>query len=1854
MHPKNTNMKAPSLTPQRWWLATIVCCLLSQTVIGQVNVDLSPPAADRILVKPRSGADLTSLHASLGTRVLREYPAIQNLQVVQLPPLADQRLLLGLYERSGLVDYAEPDFVLHAILSPNDPHFANGNLWALHNTGQNGGRADADIDAPEAWNLTTDAAAIVIAVIDTGVRHTHEDLAANLWVNPGENGTDFLGLNKRSNLQDDDGNGYVDDAYGIDAITGSGLPWDDHGHGTHVAGTIGAVGNNGRGVVGVAWQARIMHLRFLNAAGQGTASDAIECIDYARRKGAKVISASWGGYDFNSNALRDAIASTRDAGMLFVAATGNDANNNDYRPLYPASYDLDNIIAVAATTRTDELASFSNFGATTVDLGAPGVDILSARNTADNAYTYMSGTSMATPHVAGASALVWARYPGESHVQVKNRVLAGTDPLPALAGKSVAGGRLNLQKAIGSTTPSPTVPVVTVSASDPSATESGDTGAFTVTRTGNASSPLSVRISWGGNAGNGTDYQSLPATLTLPVGASTLNVIVQPIDDDRKEGSERVTLTLRPASAYTIGSPGSATVTITDNDTALLPPLLGGLANANSDPALSPLLVLGDGQTTQIRLEGVPSGSYVLEASSDLVQWTPVATNRADAVGDLLLADSQTGDFAQRFYRARRHAQNLLGAPYRMDRVLVKPKPGVALADLSALNATLGVTTLATFPEIGNLQVVNTPTLLTASSLIVLYRESGLVQYAEHDHIVHALLEPNDARYQDGSLWNLHNTGQSDGVADADIDAPEAWASVTDAGDVVVAVIDSGIRHTHQDLAPNLWLNPGEIPGNGTDDDGNGFVDDVHGISTLDGSGDPMDDNGHGSHVAGTIGAAGNNQVGMAGVCWQVQLMALRFLDAQGEGSISDAITCINYAIANGAAVINASWGSTAFESQALRDAIASARDNDVLFVAASGNSRGNNDEDPLYPASYDLENIIAVAATTRADSLAVFSNFGARSVDLAAPGSPILSTWNNSDSDYQYLDGTSMAAAHVSGLAALLKADQPGANFAQLKERILNGVDPLPALAGRCVTGGRLNAAQSLAGDSDEPVVTLSEFDPNAAETGPKAGIIRFHRTGDPSQPIEVNWTFSGTAQNGADFQELPTTSPFPTGLSEADLTITPIDDTVVEEPETVVVTLVDGPGYRVGTANTATVVIADNDGAQPAIPILTVTASDANASEAGDTGTFTISRTGGTSSALNVSYSMGGGAGNGTDYQALSGSASIAAGSSSTTVVVTPLADSETEGSETVALTLSASPAYTVGSPSSATVTIADGGEPPAEPVITLIELDPEASETGPEPGVVRFRRTGDPAQAVQVNWTFSGTAQNGADFQELPTTSPFPAGLSEADLTVTPTDDSLVEGSETVIVTLVDGPGYTVGTPSTATITIADNDEVAPPLPTVTVTASDANAAEPGTTGTFTISRTGSTAAALPVNYALNGTADNGTDYETLSGSVTISSGSSSTSITLTPIDDSSVEGNETAILTLTANPAYSVGSPGSATVTLADNDEEPPPPLPTVTVAATDANAAEPSNTGTFTVSRTGSTAASLTVNYAMNGSAQNGADYQGLSGSVTISAGSSSAGVTLSPIDDTAVENNETAILRILENPAYSVGSPSSATVAIADNDEPPPPPLPAVTVAATDAGAGEPANTGTFTVSRTGGTSSSLTVNYSLNGSAQNGTDYQNLSGTVTIASGASSAGIVVTPIDDSVDENNETVVLTLSSSSAYTVGSPSSATVTIADNDEPPPPLVADFTASPLIGLVPLIVDFTDRSTGSPTSWTWNFGDGSTSTARNPTHTYLLPGDYTVTLTVRNSAGNTSSKNMVIKATILSLPLGNATESPP
>uniref|UniRef100_A0A832A077 Uncharacterized protein n=1 Tax=Desulfacinum infernum TaxID=35837 RepID=A0A832A077_9BACT len=354
-----------------------------------------------------------------GGRLVRWYPSAR-VHRVRLTGQRSVEEALEMLRRRPEVRYAEPNYVRHpASVVPNDPYFPQ--QWGLD-----------VIQMPQAWGETVGSPSVLMAVVDTGLETTHPDVQANVWVNPGE---------RCGNGVDDDRDGYVDNCHGIDVIHATGEVSDPEGHGTYVTGIAAAVGNNEIGMAGTAWRVSVMPIKYLGPSG-GTVADFLEVVEFARARGVRIMNLSFGAYSF-SQAEKDAIAAS--SGILFVAAAGNDRLNNDFYPLYPASYDLPNLLSVAASTVSDALAFFSNYGIQTVHLAAPGVDILGAAP--GGGYDTGSGTSAATAFVSGAAALVVSRSPTMSPTDVKHRLLRTTDPSPYLS-KILTGGRLNVFRAL--------------------------------------------------------------------------------------------------------------------------------------------------------------------------------------------------------------------------------------------------------------------------------------------------------------------------------------------------------------------------------------------------------------------------------------------------------------------------------------------------------------------------------------------------------------------------------------------------------------------------------------------------------------------------------------------------------------------------------------------------------------------------------------------------------------------------------------------------------------------------------------------------------------------------------------------------------------------------------------------------------------------------------------------------------------------------------------------------------------------------------------------------------------------------------------------------------------------------------------------------------------------------------------------------------------------------------------------------------------------------------------------------------------------------------------------------------------
>jgi len=499
--------------------------------------------------KRRSRLEKTQILDSLGGGTMkRHFKIVPDLSAIKLPPGMTVQKALQRFNKADGILYAQPNYQLKALSTfPNDTRF--GELWGMYNTGQSGGTVGADINAPQAWDIATGSSEIIVAVIDTGVDYTHPDLAANMWVNKAE-------LNGNPG-QDDDDNGYVDDIYGYDFINNDSNPMDDHGHGTHCAGTIGAVGNNNEGVTGVCWNVKIMALKFMEPCGDGAcgwSDDAIACLEYAVLMGANLSSNSYGGGGYEY-AFKNAIDIAGAAGMLFAAAAGNDnGQNNDTIPHYPSSYNCDSIIAVLSTNDNDSISGFSNYGPASVDLGAPGSSILSCK--LGGGYQYLNGTSMSTPHVAGACALVWSMNPTLANSEVKNIVLQTVDK--TLPGLCVSEGRLNLYNAILQSS----VPWLEVEPED-GTIGPGDSNALSVSLNAITMTPgtYNAEIVITSN----DPYRS-PEIVPLTVTVNPDDLVVTSGENFESDGTKGGPFTPR-CTTYTLTNNGIATVNWTTSET---------------------------------------------------------------------------------------------------------------------------------------------------------------------------------------------------------------------------------------------------------------------------------------------------------------------------------------------------------------------------------------------------------------------------------------------------------------------------------------------------------------------------------------------------------------------------------------------------------------------------------------------------------------------------------------------------------------------------------------------------------------------------------------------------------------------------------------------------------------------------------------------------------------------------------------------------------------------------------------------------------------------------------------------------------------------------------------------------------------------------------------------------------------------------------------------------------------------------------------------------------------------------------------------------------------------------------------
>jgi len=673
---------------------------------------------------------------------------------------------------------------------------------------------------------------------------------------------------------------------------------------------------------------------------------------------------------------------------------------------------------------------------------------------------------------------------------------------------------------------------------------------------------------------------------------------------------------------------------------------------------------------------------------------------------------------------------------------------------------------------------------------------------------------------------------------------------------------------------------------------------------------------------------------------------------------------------------------------------------------------------------------------------------------------------------------------------------------------------------------------------DDDQPVLTVVATDSAAAEAGSDPGVFTVTRTGSTAAALTVNYGITGTALHGTDYVALPGVLTIPAGSSVGTVVVTPIDDSIGEPAQTVVLQLRGGIGYTVASASNATVTITDSSD----VPYASIAVTTGPAIEGGTAGVFRVTTAGTGTGNITLGYTVTGTATNGTDFTSLIGTLSIGKNTTSNISIAT-IQDTTVEGYETVTLSLNPDPAYSLALDASATLNIQDDDAPQ----VNVSTTDDSFSEANGSLAKFFLSRTGSTAAALTVNYTLGGTATSGSDYTAPSGSVTIAAGSAGAFVDVSMLDDTLAEGTETIVFNVTPDAAYSTGI-SSATRYITDA-ESASLATQVRFAASSSSAAESAGTVNIPVTLNAAAASTVTVEYFLNGgnALAEGVDYTLTPGLLTFDPGETSKNIVVTLNDDTNDEGNETLVIALANHSNAKLGT-SSHTLTITDSDT---PPAATVGFAGTSGSGLESQSTAPLTVALSTAQAGAVTVDYAVTGgTATTGTDYAITAGTLTFAAGETVKTIPNTIVDDLDADSGETIVLTLSNPGGAAVNANAVFTYTITDDD------AAIVTIVATDAIAAEPgSDTGLFTVSRTGATTAPLTVNFSVSGTATSGADYANLGNTVDIAAGASTATVLLTPVDDNVIDPAETVALTLTPG-VYTIGAANSATVTIVDDE--------------------------------------------------------------------------------------------------
>ena len=682
-------------------------------------------------------------------------------------------------------------------------------------------------------------------------------------------------------------------------------------------------------------------------------------------------------------------------------------------------------------------------------------------------------------------------------------------------------------------------------------------------------------------------------------------------------------------------------------------------------------------------------------------------------------------------------------------------------------------------PEIALVPGLHEVTLapgVSVAQALTAYRNNPAVQEAESDAVVHESAVPNDAYYQEDQ-WALNNTGQTGGTYGDSIQAEAAWNVTTGSKNVIVATLDSGVDFTDTDLAANIWTNPNIDPA----------TDDIHGWNFVSNNNNVMDDFWHGTHVAGIIGAVGNNGVGVTGVNWNVQIMALKMLDSSGNGTTANAVLALDYAVEHGAKIVNISWNGGAY-SQAFHDAIQNAGNLGVLVVCAAGNNNANDDATTNYPPSYNLPNMIVVAATDDNDNMATFSSYGANTVDIAAPGVNILSTVPGNN--YEFADGTSMATPMVSGGAALLLAADPSLTVAQLKPRILGGADYIGNIGDNAskptATNGILDLANSIAPD----LTWNSLSSPATIQPGQSFNLTgSYHDSGSAAGNFTISYYLS-TDNVFGDADDVLLGSQGIGGAQVGSFNITSPNFTISQAGSfTIFAKLnssntVDEFSGTNDVSNGVAIQTTTTTSTSPAFSINNVTVQEGNSGTTN--AVFTVTLSSPLTASATVKYAtVNGTATAGSDYTATSGTLTFSAGQTSKTITVAIRGDTLAEPNETFTVQLNSPTKAVLGTATGVGTILSDDG---ATPALSIGDTSVVNVTRGTTNATFTVSLSSALSTPVTVNFaTVDGTAIAGTDYKSTSGQITFNPGQTSQTITVAVIGTTLSELAKTFQVTL-----------------------------------------------------------------------------------------------------------------------------------------------------------------------------------------------------------------------------------------------------------------------------------------------------------------------------------------------------------------------------------------------------------------------------------------------------------------------------------